>query len=282
MTEQATATAPRTDVLLTSLSNGVLTVTLNRPERLNALTIPLMRELEDTLREAATSPDVRVVVLTGAGRGFCSGGDMREGRKDDRAGDRPKTDPRYHRLEERFDRIRKFSESSVHLLRMKKPTIASVRGPCVGAGWAMALACDFRVVSKTSVFVTSFITGGFSGDFGASFLLTQHLGTAKAREMMMLSPKIDAVEAERLGLITRLVEDVDLEVETDRLARQLADGPPVALRCMKHNLNTALVHDFEASLDIEIANMARTTETEDQKEAVMALAEKRRPHFRGI
>jgi 2-(1,2-epoxy-1,2-dihydrophenyl)acetyl-CoA isomerase len=270
------------DILLIRNDDGVLTVTLNRPDRLNALTIPLMRGLEETLRAAATDPDVRVVVLTGAGRGFCSGGDMREGRKDDRAGDRPKTDPRYHRLEERFDRVRAFSDSSLHLFRMRKPTIAAVRGPCIGAGWAMALACDFRVVSRTATFMTGFITAGFSGDYGAAWFLTRHLGTAKAREMLMLSPRLDAEAADQFGLVTRLVDDADLEAETAAIARQLADGPPVTLRAMKQNLNAALTEGPETAMDIEIANMARTTETEDQKEAVAALIEKRKPVFRGI
>ncbi|GGH62810.1 enoyl-CoA hydratase [Frigidibacter albus] len=270
------------EVLLTQNDDGVLTVTMNRPDRLNALTIPLMRGLEETLRAAATDPAVRVVVLTGAGRGFCSGGDMREGRKDDRAGDRPKTDPRYNALEERFDRVRSFSDASLHLFRMRKPTIAAVRGPCVGAGFAMSLACDFRVVSNTATFLTGFISAGFSGDYGAAWFLTQHLGTAKAREILMLNPKLDATAVDRLGLVTRLVEDTELEAQAAALARQLADGPPVTLRAMKQNLNSALTETPEAAMDIEIVNMARTTGTEDQKEAVMAMMEKRKPVFRGV
>lgn len=199
------ATDPAAEAVLSqSLDDGVLTLTMNRPDRLNALTVPLMRGLEARLRHAATDHAVRVVVLTGAGRAFCAGGDLRAGRLDDLAGDRPKTDPRYNAPEERFDRVRLYSDASRHLHTMRKPTIAAVRGPCVGAGFAMALACDFRVVSDSAKFITGFVNGGFSGDYGAAWFLTQHLGTAKARELMMLSPKLTAADADALGIVTTM------------------------------------------------------------------------------
>jgi len=275
------APAATQGVLLRSLDRGVLSLTMNRPDRLNALTIPLMRELDENLRDAEVDPDVYVVVLRGAGRGFCAGGDVKEGRKDDRAGDRPKTDPGYGRAEQRFDRLRRLADSPVRLHRMLKPTIAAVRGPATGAGFNLALACDFRVVSQTAVFMTAFLRGGFSGDFGGSYFLTRLLGTAKARELFMLNPRMEAQEAQRLGLVTELVEDDQLEARTEALARRLADGPRVALRYMKKNLNHAEQATLEEVSDLEIINQVRTSETEDQKEAIRAMLERREPVFRG-
>ena len=272
---------PATAVLLRTLEDGVLTLTLNRPDRLNALTIPLMRGLAESLSEAETDPDVHVVVLRSAGKGFCAGGDIKEGRKDDRAGDRPKTDPGYNRPEQRFDRLRKLAESPILLRRMLKPTIAAVRGAATGAGFNLALACDFRVVSRSAFFMTAFSKGGFSGDFGGSYFLTRLLGPAKARELFLLNPRIDAEEAHRLGLVTCLVDDEQLEADTQALARQLASGPRVAMRYMKQNLNAAENDRLEDVTDLEIVNMVRTGDTDDQKEAIRAMVEKREPQYRG-
>lgn len=269
------------EVLLSSLDEGVLSLTLNRPESLNALTIPLMRELEAALRDAEFNPDVHVVVLKGAGKGFCSGGDVKEGRKDDLAGDRPKTDPGYRRAEQRYDRLRRATDSPVKLRRMLKPTIASIRGAATGAGFNLAAACDFRIASKSAFFMTSFSRGGFSGDFGGSYFLTQLVGTAKAREMFMLNPRISADEAMHLGLITQLVADEELEEATARFARALASGPRVAFRYMKQNLNAAETGSLESVIDLETFNQIRTGDTEDQKEAIRAMVEKRDPVFRG-
>ena len=267
--------------LLETLEDGVLTLTMNRPERLNALTIPLMRHLNDALRKAEIDPDVRVVVLRGAGKGFCAGGDVKEGRKDDLAGDRPKTDPAYSQSEQRFDRLRRAADSPILLRRMLKPTIAMVRGAATGAGFNLALACDFRMASDTAFFMTAFARGGFSGDFGGSYFLTRLLGTAKARELFLLNPRIDAAQADQLGLLTRLVPDAELERQTMELAYRLAAGPRVALRYMKENLNAAENRTLEDVTDLEIKNMVRTSQTEDQREAVRAMVEKREPSYRG-
>ncbi len=268
-------------VLLRTLDGGILTLTLNRPERLNALTIPLMRELEEALREAEIDPDARVVILRGAGKGFCSGGDVKDGRKDDRAGDRPKTDPGYSRAEQRYDRLRRAAESPVLLRRMLKPTIAVVRGAATGAGFSLALACDFRIVSDTAFFMTAFARGGFSGDFGGSYFLTRLVGSAKARELLMLNPRVDATAAHRLGLVTDLVPDAELDTAAEAFARKLASGPTVAYRYMKENINAAEERGLAEVTDLEVKNMVRSSETDDQREAVQAMIDKREPLYRG-
>jgi 2-(1,2-epoxy-1,2-dihydrophenyl)acetyl-CoA isomerase len=267
--------------LLKTLEEGVLTITMNRPERLNALTIPLMRHLGEALRKAEIDPDVRVVVLRGAGKGFCSGGDVKEGRKDDLAGDRPKTDPGYKQAEQRYDRLRRAADSPILLRRMLKPTIAMVRGAATGAGFNLAAACDFRIASETAFFMTAFARGGFSGDFGGSYFLTRLVGTAKARELFLLNPRIEAEQAERLGLLTRLVPDAELEQQTMAFAKSLASGPRVAFRYMKENLNAAENDTLENIMDLEIKNMVRSSQTEDQQEAVRAMVEKREPCYKG-
>jgi len=268
-------------VLLENLTAGVLTLTLNRPERLNALTIPLMRQLAVSVAAAETNPDVRVVVLTGAGRGFCAGGDVRDGRRDDSAGDRPKTDPAWARPEQRYDRVRACAQASVILNRMSKPTIASLRGAVIGAGFSLAAACDFRIASETVLFRTAFAAIGYSGDYGGSCFLPRIVGHAKALELYLLNEKLDAQAADRLGLLTRLVADDSLESETLGFANRLAEGPPVAFRYIKQNLNASHGLTPEDMVDLETQHMMRTTDTEDAREAARAMGEKRTPVFKG-
>lgn len=268
-------------VLLENLTAGVLTLTLNRPERLNALTIPLMRQLAASVAAAESNPDVRVVVLTGAGRGFCAGGDVRDGRRDDTAGDRPKTDPGWSRAEQRYDRVRSCAQASVILNRMSKPTIASLRGAVIGAGFSLAAACDFRIASETVLFRTAFAAIGYSGDYGGSCFLPRIVGHARALELYLLNEKLDAAAADKLGLLTRLVADDQLESETLALATRLAEGPPVAFRYIKQNLNASHGLSPEELVDLETTHMMRTTETEDAKEAAKAMVEKRPAVFRG-
>ncbi len=270
------------DVLLRALDAGVLSVTMNRPDRLNALTPPLMRALTAALADAAADPDIHVVLLRGAGRGFCSGGDMRDGRRDPAAGDRYKTDPGYNKPDQRYDRVRGYVQASLLLHRMAKPTVAVVRGAAIGAGFSMVAACDFRIVSDTAVFSTTFVRAGFSGDYGGSYLLTRLLGPAKARELYMLNPRITAEEALRLGLVTELVPDAELDARAEAFARRLADGPRAALRAMKQNLVLAETATFEEVLDLETANMIRTTDSEDAREAGRAMLEKRPAAFKGF
>jgi 2-(1,2-epoxy-1,2-dihydrophenyl)acetyl-CoA isomerase len=164
---------------------------------------------------------------------------------------------------------------------MGKPTIAMVRGPAVGMGLSLALACDFRVASETAFFMTGFVRIGLCGDYGGSYFMTKLLGPAKTLELYLLSERLTAQEAVRLGLITRLVADDELETRTTEFARQLARGPAVAQRCIKENVHAALDLSLEQAFDVEARNMIRCRLTLDCKEAMSAMAEKREPQFVG-
>lgn len=279
MTQSATKTSDQP--IQCSLTDGILIVNLNRPKSLNALTPPMMRDLENAIRDAEINPDVKVLLLTGSGKGFCAGGDMREGRKDPQDGDRYKTDPGYMKSAQRYDRLRRFAEASVRLYTISKPTIAAVRGAATGAGFNLALACDFRVVSKTAVFMTSFAKAGLSGDFGGSYLLTKQLGPAKTRELFMLNPCLTADELNSLGLVTELVDDDSLDEAAHSLAHKLRSGPQLAFRYMKKNLITAETAALREVADQEILHMVLASETHDHAEAVKAFSEKRKPDFSG-
>ncbi len=273
------------EVVLRSFDAGILTVTLNRPEQLNAMTWPMMGQLLAALRDAAADPAVRVVVLTGAGRGFCSGGDIRTGEQVDEldpAAVKWSGDPLWKTTEQRVSQVLRYVENSVLLHTMAKPTIAMVRGPCAGAGLCLAAACDFRILSETAVFTTVFANVARSGDYGGSYLLHHLVGPAKARELYLLADKFDAKEADRLGLATKLVPDADLETATMALAQRLAKGPAIAYRYIKRNLNAAETGSFRDVLEMEAMNMMRCSATEDARESGRAFKERRPPVFKGM
>lgn len=277
------------DLLLEQLDDGVLTLTLNRPERLNALNPPLLRALREGMERATRNHEARVVVITGAGRAFCAGGDIagKPEKKAEIAESEAPVDvkPAKKRAPDsvatRIEWLRGNMEAVRLLHQMDKPTIASIRGATVSVGMALAAACDFRVVSDSASFTTGFAKVGFSGDYGVSYFLTRLLGTAKTRELMLLSDMLDAQEANRIGLVTQLVSDGDLEARTFELARRLADGPPLTYRFMKKNLNAALDASLEQILDLEATHMVLSAMTNDQREAVKAFMEKRKPQFTG-
>jgi 2-(1,2-epoxy-1,2-dihydrophenyl)acetyl-CoA isomerase len=259
--------------LLESLKDGVAVVTLNRPERLNALSGAMLDALLETLPRLGADPNVGAVVVTGAGRGFCAGGDvkaMAEGREFAESG-----------LEDKAHGLRSKMEVSRLLHEMPKPTIAMVRGAAAGAGLSIALACDLRVAGESAKFATAFARVGYSGDFGGSWFLTQLVGTAKARELYYTAEIVDARQALSLGIVNRVVPDERLEDETLTLARSLADGPRIALRYMKRNMNAAESQTLAQCLDLEALHHTRTGLTEDHKEAAKAFVEKRTPVFRG-
>jgi 2-(1,2-epoxy-1,2-dihydrophenyl)acetyl-CoA isomerase len=260
-------------LLQREIDRGVLTLTMNRAESLNALNGELMTALLKNVREAALDPAVAVVVLTGAGRAFSSGGDMRarrlfEGQQEPTA-------------EEFADQLRESMEVSRLLHEMPKPTIAMVRGPAAGAGLSLAAACDMRIASETALFTTAFVKMGFSGDFGITYFLTRLLGTAKTRELMYFSEKVSAAEALRIGLVNRVVADDQLVEETRKLARSLADGPRLALRYIKANLNAAEEGSLQEVFALEAEHLGRCRSSEDHREAVKAFVEKRVASFRG-
>lgn len=268
--------------LLIELSDGVLTLTLNRPDKLNALTWRLMRLLRESLADAAADPGVRCVVLRGEGRGFCSGGDLRGGTDpDDPIAVKWSDDPAWSTMDQKATQVLRFADAVNLLDKMPKPTVAMVRGPAAGAGFCLAAACDFRIVSRTAMFTTAFVHSGRSGDFGGSYFLTRLVGAAKARELYMLGEKIDAEEADRLGLVTRLVDDDALDAEGRRFAERLAAGPTLAYRYIKQNLVAAETLTLTQILEMEALHMMRCSSSEDAKEASLAAKERRKPVFKG-
>jgi len=269
-------TAPTdTQDLLVSLDDGVLTLTFNRPEARNALTPAMIVRLGEELRDAELNPDVGCIVLTGAGGAFCAGGDVKAMAAGHQPG-RP-VDPVLRMERQRIDH----RATSLRLYQMSKPTLAAIPGPAAGAGFSFALACDMRIAAATAFMTTAFAKVGLTGDYGGTYLLTQIVGTAKARELYMLADRIDMGEAHRLGLVNWVVPAAELEAHTRDIARRLADGPRLALGLIKDNLNRALKATFADCLDAESANLARARETEDHKEAAKAFAEKRKPVFKG-
>lgn len=259
--------------LLEAITDGVAVLTLNRPERLNALSRPMLAALLEALPRLAEDPGVGVIVVTGAGRGFCAGGDVKAMAEGQELGGTT--------MEEKAQALRTSMEVSRWLHELPKPTIAMVRGAAAGAGLSIALACDLRVASETARFGTAFARVGYSGDFGGSWFLTQLVGTAKARELYYTAELIDAAQALALGVVNRVVPDARLEDETLALARKLANGPRVALRYMKRNLNAAESNALKEHLDLEAWHHTRTGMTEDHREAAKAFVEKREPVFKG-
>ena len=259
--------------LLEQVKDGVAVLTLNRPDRLNAMSRPMLDALLEALPRLAEDPAVGVVVLTGAGRGFCAGGDVKAMAEGNELGGQT--------MEERAQALRSRMETSRWLHEMPKPTIAMMRGPAAGAGLSLAMACDLRIASDTVKLGTAFARVGYSGDFGGSYYLTQLVGTAKARELYFTADLLDAQQALGLGLVNRVVADARLEEETMALASRLARGPRVAYRYMKRNMNAAESASLKEMLDLEAWHHTRTGMTEDHREAARAFVEKREPQFKG-
>jgi 2-(1,2-epoxy-1,2-dihydrophenyl)acetyl-CoA isomerase len=261
-----------TNALLETVADGVATLTMNRPDRRNALSNEMMTDFLEALPRLAEDPDVGAVVISGSGKAFCAGGDvkaMAEG-----------TEFKENTLEAKARKLRSDMEVSGWLHRMPKPTIAMVPGAAAGAGLSIALACDLRVASESSKFTTAFGKVGYSGDFGGSYFLTRLVGTAKARELYFTSALLKAPEALNLGIVNRVVPDEDLQTEVMELARQMASGPQIALSYMKKNLNAAETGTLSDVFDLEAWHHTRCGLTEDHKEATKAFVEKRTPIFR--
>jgi 2-(1,2-epoxy-1,2-dihydrophenyl)acetyl-CoA isomerase len=265
--------------LLAHVEGRVATLTMNRPERRNALSNEMLKALAETLAGVELAPDVGCVVLTGAEGAFCAGGDvkgMSESHRGSKGGDERRTtlDEAIHqqRLSQR--------ETAGRLWKMPKPTIAMLPGAAAGAGLSLALACDFRVASERAVLTTAFAKVGFAGDYGGTFFMTHLIGAAKTRELYFLSDRLDAAAAERLGLVNRVVPAPELEKATFELASRLARGPGVAYRYMKENINRAATGgDVDECLDLEATHHVHSGSTRDHRNAVQAFIEKRTPDF---
>ncbi|MBI3770328.1 MAG: enoyl-CoA hydratase [Deltaproteobacteria bacterium] len=271
------------DVLFEKRSDGVAVLTLNRPESLNAMGGQLIPLLAEHLAECARDAAVRCVVLTGAGRAFCAGGDVKDmaaARDVLGAGDAPSSPAAtFARGVESLRDAQRRTSYALHA--MPKPTLAMVNGAAVGAGLSLALACDLRIASEQARFGTVFRNVGFSGDFGGSWFLPRLVGLEKARELYFTGAIIDATEAQRIGMVTRVVPPAQLVEETLALAAHLASGPALAYARMKENLNRSSSCDLLTLLDQEALNMRLSGTTSDHREAAKAFVEKRRPKFSG-
>ena len=261
--------------LLATLDAGVLTLTLNRPEARNAMSGDMTAALAQQLAAAEFDSAVKCVVLTGAGKGFCAGGDVKGmASRSGPAGDNT-IDRAIHR-----QRVNQRATAG-KLFKMPKPTIAALPGAAAGAGLSLALACDLRIMASNAILTTAFARVGFSGDYGGSYFLTQLIGSAKARELYFLSDRVSADEALRLGLANWVCAPEELVAKTREIAGRLASGPTVALRYMKENLNRAMGGDVDDCLDLEATHHVHCGLTEDHREASKAFVEKREPVFNG-
>jgi 2-(1,2-epoxy-1,2-dihydrophenyl)acetyl-CoA isomerase len=261
--------------LLAALDGGVLTLTLNRPDARNAMSGEMNEALGKSLAWAELEDSVKVVVLTGAGKGFCAGGDVKGMNSRNEGGGGGGIDAAIHR-----QRVNQRATAG-KLFKMPKPTLAALPGAAAGAGLSLALACDLRIMASTAIMTTAFAKVGFSGDYGGTYFLTQLVGSAKARELYYLSDRISAEEALRLGLTNWVCELDELQAKTQEIARRLANGPTIAYRYMKENLNRAMSGDWDDCLDLEATHHVHTGQTADHKEAAKAFVEKREPVFTG-
>ncbi|MGH2687072.1 MAG: enoyl-CoA hydratase-related protein [Actinomycetota bacterium] len=274
-----TAIDTGTDHLLASIDDGVAVLTMNRPERRNALSGEMFDAMARVLADVEVDDDVGCVVLTGAGGAFCAGGDVKGMASGDALGDgaaaRPSYDARVHR-----QRLSQRATSG-RLWEMPKPTIAAIPGAAAGAGLSLALACDLRYAADSAVFTTAFARVAFAGDYGGTWFLTRLVGTAKARELYYFSERLSASEAADIGIVNAVFPAAQLEEEVRARATRLAAGPRIAYRYMKENLNRAVHGELGECLDMEAAHHIHTGTTEDHREAARAFIEKREPTFGG-
>ena len=267
-----------TNELLCGLEDGVATVTLNKPEKRNALGDILTPALRSILLTLEADERCGAILLTGAGRAFCAGGDvsgMGSNRgKNDEVRKAPAT------VDEAVATLIEKQESlTLRMAELGKPIVAALPGPAAGAGLSIALAADLRVMADDTFVTTAFRRIGLSGDYGSSWFLTRLVGPAVAKELLMTGRRIPAEECLRLGIVNRIVPFDDLAAEARRLALELASGPRAALGYMKRNVNRAVLGSLRESLAVEAEGMVRSVRTADHKEAVRAFMEKREPQF---
>ncbi|OYU91813.1 MAG: enoyl-CoA hydratase [Bradyrhizobiaceae bacterium PARB1] len=265
-----------TNELLCEIRERVAIITLNRPEARNSLSDHLTPALRTMIRVCGENPEVGALLITGAGTAFCSGGDVKGmGAHRKQSTLDMSFDERVADLQERQRLL------TGALVAVRKPTIAALPGPAAGAGLAIAMACDIRIAAQSAFVSTGYLRVGLSGDYGIAWLLTRLVGTARARELMFTAEKVDAERAERIGLFNRVVPDAELRDTAFTLARDMAQGPTLALRYMKDNLDEAIAFDFATARDHEAERLIRGTMTADHREAVQAFIEKRKPNFKG-
>jgi 2-(1,2-epoxy-1,2-dihydrophenyl)acetyl-CoA isomerase len=266
------------DQFLFELTDGVAWLTLNQPERMNAMSADMMRGLTEALERCTSDDDVRAVVLTGAGeRAFCAGGDVKgmASRGDGGNGSAPSVEDRIASL------LRGMRQTSLVLHTMPKPTIACVNGYAMGAGLSLALACDLRTMADTAQMGTAFAGVALAGDYGGTWFMTKLIGSGRTRELYFLNDRVPAQRALELGLVNWVFPAPHLHAKTHEIAVRLASGPTKTLGMMKTSLVTAEEGDLEASLEMEARHQILSGATEDHREAAKAFVEKRKPNFVG-
>lgn len=254
--------------------NGVGIITLNRPEKLNAIGWSMRQELPAAIEDARRDDSVRVLILTGAGRAFCAGGDVNA------QSDRIHGTVPAEVLRAELRKPLGVFGSAVRSL--EKPTIAAVNGVAVGAGLSLALHCDLRIASEDARFGVIFSQVGLSPDSGMSYILPKLVGMAKALELMLVNEFVDAQEAWRIGLVNRVVPSQDLMKVASELARKIAGNAPLAMRLTKQIAYLGFINDLESQVCVESDAVQRCLKSQDHREAVQAFLEKRKPVFSGM
>lgn len=262
------ASAP---VLLESREGAVLILTLNRPDKMNALNVELTSALLDALRRAAADPQIRAIILTGAGRAFCAGGDLAL-----------IADARRRNAGQELESLlRGGSQLALAICDAPVPVLAAVNGPAAGAGMNLALACDLRIASENAAFGQNFAKVGLFPDFGGTYFLPRLVGPARAAEMFYAGEMISAAEAERVGVVSHVVQHDRLADEARALAGKLAAAPPIAARAVKKVLFGSERAALERALEMEVQQQVKCFLSEDCAEGLRAFFEKRTPQFRG-
>jgi len=260
------------DLLVLTKENGVATITLNRPDKFNAMTTEMWRRFPELIQEVNHDHSVKVLILTGAGKAFCSGSDAGRLASQIAGGKIEKT---------ARELTTPLGVEVLHLARLQVPTIAAINGVAAAAGISLALACDIRIASEQARFVLVWAKMGLIPDGGATYFLTRLLGPSKALELAITGRSIDAAEAERIGLVNRVVPHDELPAVAKELATTVAEGPSIAFEFMKKGIYRALTHDLESQLDFESYAQGICRQTEDHHEGVEAFMQKRKPEFRG-
>jgi enoyl-CoA hydratase/carnithine racemase len=261
------------DILYDVDDYGVATLTLNRPERMNALRPQTTREMREAIASARDDDNVRCLLLTGAGRGFCAGDDFQaiflaEDRQN-------------RQVQRKINRLKHGELSLDDVFALEKPTIAAVNGPAVGYGMDLALYCDIRFASESGKFGWYFVRRGVLGTVGGTFILRQLVGLSKAFELTLTGDLVDAQEALRIGLVSRVVPNEDLMSEARAMARKLASGPPLAQRAVKRAMHKGFEMDWRTLGEYQQALGDVLWETDDHMEGVNSFVEKREPRFAG-
>ena len=256
--------------ILLEQKGGIATITMNQPDRRNALSLEMATDIESALKEIAADPEAKVIVLTGGGKAFCSGGDvksMAEGM------DKPMVESR--------GQIIDYYRTALAILGAEVPTIASINGHAIGAGLTLAMACDMRIVAEEAKIGATFLQIGLHPGMGTTYFLPRIVGTAKACELIFTAKTIEVREAERIGLVNMVVPSEQLAEETEKLAGAIAAGPSLAMRMAKKSIYFGAKSDLESTLERESFAQSACIQTEDLKEGIAAFIQKRKPEFKG-